>query len=103
MPESNIRQRSVQLITNHYASRHGVPLQPECDERRRHQNDARYEDRGEVEGTITREHEVDLQTTVITWIRCCVGSLCIRISIVYMHHTEHAAHGTRQRIIGVML
>lgn len=50
----------------HDASRHGIPLQPEGNEGRGHQYDARNEHRGKVERPVTGKHEVYFQATVIT-------------------------------------
>lgn len=56
-------------ITYHRSCRNRVPLQPEGDEGRRHQYDARYEDGGEVEGPVAREYQVHLQAAVVSCVR----------------------------------
>lgn len=53
------------MDTYHHSSRHRIPLQPEGDERRRHQDNARNEHRGEVESTISCEFQIHFQTAVI--------------------------------------
>lgn len=56
-------------LTDHHARRHGVPLQPEGDERAGDQDHAGDEDRGEVERAVPREDQVHLQAAVVTCAR----------------------------------
>lgn len=65
---SVVRICSSRSLTYHDASRHGIPLQPEGNEGRGHQYDARNEHRGKVERPVTGKHEVYFQATVITYM-----------------------------------
>lgn len=58
----------MKCLTNHDSRRHGVPLEPECDERACDKYYSRNEDCGEVEGTISREDEIHLKAAVVTCI-----------------------------------
>ena len=52
---------------DHDARRHRVPLEPERDERRRHQNYPGNKNCREVEGPVTREDQVHTKAAVVTW------------------------------------
>lgn len=54
------------LLTYHDSSRNCVPFQPERDEGRSDQDDARYKHRGEVESPVSGEYQVHFQTAVVT-------------------------------------
>lgn len=45
----------VNMFTYHRSSRDGVPFEPECDKRRRNENDARDEESREIKRSITCE------------------------------------------------
>lgn len=64
------------FLTNHHSGRHRIPFQPERDERRCDQNDARNKDGGKVESAIARKHQVHLQATVVSCWRS------------HIHHTS---------------
>lgn len=53
-------------LTNHNPGWDGVPFQPKCDEWWRNQNDARYKDSCEVEGSVPSKPQFYHQTAVIT-------------------------------------
>ena len=51
----------------HDASRDGIPLQPKRDEGGSDEDNVRNKNSREVKGSVPIEHQLHIQTTVVTW------------------------------------
>jgi len=80
-PETVRRREKVQHggDADHDARWHRVPLEPERDERTRHQDDARNEDGREVERAVPRENQLHAQTAVVSCGRNQQGIQALKI------------------------
>lgn len=62
-----IRERKKgDTLTDHNSGRNCIPLQPEGNEGAGDEDDAGYEYSCEIEGSISREDQVDLQAAIVT-------------------------------------